>query len=218
MMWRNYLKTCIFTIVFAVLHSYLFAQIEDFPDTLRIDSSHQELKMIVQEKDSTVLVPVDSLSHISITQKKWNPHKSWWMSAILPGLGQAHNKKYWKIPIIYSIFAASIYMIEDNNFKYKIYKDAYAVYATDGPPVWSPSITDTQLKDQKDFYRRNRDLSIILSSVFYLMNILDASVDANLMDFDISEDLSLRVEPQIEPIKTNAKNSFGLKFVISLNN
>ncbi len=218
MMWKNYLKTCILTIVFAVLHSNLIAQIEDFPDTLRIDSSHQELKMIVQEKDSTVLIPVDSLANISITQKEWNPRKSWWMSAILPGLGQAHNKKYWKIPIIYTIFAASIYMIEDNNFKYKIYKDAYAVFDTDGPPSWSPSITDKQLKDRKNFYRRNRDLSIILGSVFYLMNILDASVDANLMDFDISEDLSLRIEPQIEPVKISAKNSFGLKFVISLNN
>ncbi|MCF6240309.1 MAG: DUF5683 domain-containing protein [Bacteroidales bacterium] len=217
-MWKNYIKTYILTIAFAVLHSNLFAQIEDFPDTLRIDSSHQELKMIVQEKDSTVLIPVDSLTNTSIAQKEWDPHKSWWMSAILPGLGQAHNKKYWKIPIIYTIFAASIYMIEDNNFKYKIYKNAYAVFATDGAPSWSPQITEKLLKDRKDFYRRNRDLSIILGSVFYLMNILDASVDANLMDFDISDDLSLRVEPQIKQVEINAKNSFGLKFVLSLNN
>jgi hypothetical protein len=217
-MWKNYLKACILTVVFAVLHSSIFAQIEDFPDTLRIDSSHQELKMIVQKKDSTILVPVDSLSSTSISQKEWNPKKSWWMSAILPGLGQAHNRKYWKIPIIYTIFAASLYMIEDNNFKYKIYKDAYAVFATDGPPVWAQSITENQLKDKKDFYRRNRDLSIILGSVFYLMNILDASVDANLMDFDISDDLSLRVEPQIKPVEISSKNAFGLKFVISLNN
>ncbi len=218
MMWKNYLKACILTVVFAVLHSSLFAQIEDFPDTLRIDSSHQELKMIVQKKDSTILVPVDSLSGTSTSQKEWNPKKSWWMSAILPGLGQAHNRKYWKIPIIYTIFAASLYMIEDNNFKYKIYKDAYAVYAIEGPPSWSPTINETQLKDRKDFYRRNRDLSIILGSVFYLMNILDASVDANLMDFDISDDLSLRVEPQIKPVKISSKNAFGLKFVMSLNN
>jgi hypothetical protein len=217
-MWKNYFKACILTIVFAVLHSSLFAQIEDFPDTLRIDSSHQELKMIVKKNDSTVLIPIDSLSGINISQKEWNPKKSWWMSAILPGLGQAHNRKYWKIPIIYTIFAASLYMIEDNNFKYKIYKDAYAVFATEGPPSWSPTINETQLKDRKDFYRRNRDLSIILSSVFYLMNILDASVDANLMDFDVSDDLSLRVEPQIEPVKVSSKNAFGLKFVISLNN
>jgi hypothetical protein len=218
-MWKNYLKACILTVVFAVLHSSIFAQIEDFPDTLRIDSSHQELKMIVQKKDSTILVPVDSISALtSISQKEWNPKKSWWMSAILPGLGQAHNRKYWKIPIIYTIFAASLYMIEDNNFKYKIYKDAYAVFATDGPPVWAQSITENQLKDKKDFYRRNRDLSIILGSVFYLMNILDASVDANLMDFDISDDLSLRVEPQIKPVEISSKNAFGLKFVISLNN
>ncbi len=215
-MWKFFLKTFLL-IVFGLLKLTIYAQIEDFPDTLRMDSSKQELKMIIEKKDTTVLVPIDSIP-TSETLKNWNPRNSWWMSAILPGLGQAHNRKYWKIPIIYTIFAATMYMIEDNHFKYKIYRDAYAVFDTEGPPSWSPTINSDQLKDRKNFYKRNRDLSIIMGGVFYLMNILDASVDANLMDFDISEDLSLRWEPQIKPIEITKQNAFGLKFVISLNN
>ena len=219
MMWNKEIVTqFIIILFFTVLNIKLFAQIEDYPDTLSIDSSKQELKMIVEKGDSTLLVPVDSIASFSnLKNKEWHPKRSWWMSAILPGLGQAHNHKYWKIPIIYTIFAGAYYMIDDNNFKYKIYKDAYAAFKTEGPPVWSPRITETQLKDLMDFYRRNRDFSIIIGAVFYLMNIVDASVDANLMDFDISEDLSLRISPEMQNVKINTKKAFGLKFVISLN-
>jgi len=215
-MWKFGLKSILIfvTILYGV---NLSAQIEDFPDTLRIDSSHQELKVIIQKKDSTVLLPVDSLKKNLKTAKPYDPRKSWWMSAIIPGLGQAYNKKYWKIPIIYTIFAGSLYIISDNNFKYRIYKEAYANFPIDGAPSWSPTITERQLKDAKNFYKRNRDLAIIVGVVFYLMNIMDAKVDADLMDFDISDDLSLHVEPQIKPVYRNFKNTFGLKFVLSLN-
>jgi len=215
MMWEKSLRAGILIFLFIIVQNSLTAQIEDYPDTLRIDSSHQELKMIVEKKDTTVLLPVDSLNETST--KVFNPQKTWWYSAILPGLGQAFNRKYWKIPIIYSVFAGTLFMIGDNNFKYKIYRDAYIVFPTEGPPAWSPTITEDQLKDRKDFYKRNRDFNIIITALVYLMNILDAKVDADLMDFDISDDLSLHVAPQMEPIQNTYQNTFGLKFVLSLN-
>lgn len=204
-------------IVIMFLSSVAFGQI----DSLRPDSSKQDLKMIVQQKDTTLLIPVDSLSEKFIENKvsksSYKPKRAWWYSAILPGMGQVYNGKAWKVPIIYTVFLGAFYMIDDNNFKYQVFKDAYKNYATDGPPVWQPEISEAQLKDRKNYFRRNRDLSIIVGGLMYLMNILDASVDANLMDFDISDDISMSVQPGIEPLKTQPQNTFGLKFVLTLN-
>jgi len=135
----------------------------------------------------------------------------------LPGLGQAYNRKHWKIPIIYTVFLGTFYIIEDNNFKYNKFKNAYGDFKELGAPIWQPNITEQQLKDRKDFYRRNRDLGIIIGVMMYLMNIIDASVDANLMDFDISNDLSLSVNPEINQLIVPQQNIFGLKFVMTLN-
>ncbi len=211
--------------VFSILIFFqigMIGQIEGFltSDTTKIDST-QNLKMILEKEDTTLLIPVDSL--VNIPQKKEtiqfarNPKRAWWYSAILPGLGQAYNQKHWKIPIIYTVFIGTFFIIEDNNYKYKIHKEAYANYAEFGPPVWKPSLNEALLKDKKDFYRRNRDLGIIVGAIMYLMNIMDASVDANLMDFDISDDLSMRVSPEINQLNTVQQNAFGLKFVITLN-
>jgi len=132
-------------------------------------------------------------------------------------MGQVYNGKAWKVPIIYTVFIGAFYMIDDNNFKYNVFKDAYKNYSVDGPPIWQPSYSESQLKDQKDFYRRNRDLSIIIAGLMYLMNIIDASVDANLMNFDISDDLTMNVQPDIKPMTIQPQSTFGLKFVLTLN-
>ncbi|RLD75139.1 MAG: hypothetical protein DRJ10_15835, partial [Bacteroidetes bacterium] len=94
---------------------------------------------------------------------------------------------------------------------------AYGNFAETGPPSWAPTINEERLKEQKDFFRRNRDFSIIIGVMMYLMNIIDASVDANLMDFDISDDLSMSVSPEIKQLNISQENTFGLKFVITLN-
>lgn len=219
--------------VLIVFHVGISGQIEEklATDTTNVDSTSQSLKMILEKGDTTLLIPVDSLTGLipvdsltDIPQKKKtvksdrNPKKAWWYSAILPGLGQAYNRKHWKIPIIYTVFLGTYYMIGDNNFKYNKYKNAYADFAeVKAPPSWASNATEAQLKDRKDFFRRNRDLGIILGVMMYLMNIIDASVDANLMDFDISDDLSMSVRPDVDHLIVNQKNTFGLKFVITLN-
>ncbi len=118
-------------------------------------------------------------------------------STLLPGLGQVSNNKYWKIPIIYAGFGALVYFIDFNNTNYKIYKTAF-LYRYDGDSLTVddfPNFTTDDIKVRKDYYRRNRDLSYILTVVLYSLNIVDAYVDAQLRNFDISEDLSLRTDP-----------------------
>lgn len=124
-------------------------------------------------------------------------------SAVLPGLGQAYNRKYWKIPIIYAGFGAIGYLIYTNNDFYQVYKEAYIYVANDETyPIDNPYVgkyTLSQLQQGMDYYRRNRDLSIIIAGLWYTLNILEAYVDAHFFTYDISEDLSMRMGPAVSP-------------------
>jgi hypothetical protein len=120
-------------------------------------------------------------------------------SAVLPGLGQAYNKKYWKIPIIYAGLGVFGYFVVKNNNEFIMFKEAYLYVANgetdtiDNPYAYK--YNQTQLKDAMDYYRRNRDFSIILGGLWYTLNILEAYVDAHFFDYDISDDLSMHVSP-----------------------
>ena len=162
------------------------------------------------EVDTTKIkeVPVDA-------EEVHSPKKATIYSAVLPGLGQAYNKKYWKIPIIYAGFGTIGYFIGWNNGFYSTYKLAYSDLTDDDPDTDSYlDLEATQYYDlddptdfnnfksglskQQDYYRRNRDLLIIGMVAFYGLNIIDASVDAHLFDFDISEDLTLNWQPAVK--------------------
>ncbi len=123
-------------------------------------------------------------------------------SAILPGLGQAYNKKYWKIPIIYAGFGALIYFINSNGKEYRKFREAYNIVATNdtlnydnNEYVVKYDANLNQLEEGRNYYRRNLELNYILTGLLYILNIVDASVDANLYNFDVSEDLSIRFDP-----------------------
>ncbi len=145
-------------------------------------------------------------------EKIHSPQKAVIYSAILPGLGQAYNKKYWKIPIIYAGFGTIGYFIGWNNKYYGIYKQAYndltdgnsdtnsfeelkaaAYYNLENQTEYENFRTG--LSKQREYFRRNRDLLIISIVGFYGLNIIDASVDAHLFNFDISEDLTFNWQP-----------------------
>ncbi|MHC1707649.1 MAG: DUF5683 domain-containing protein [Bacteroidales bacterium] len=155
--------------------------------------------------------------------QKNKPHsanKASLYSAILPGLGQAYNKKYWKIPVVYAGFGLMYYFINSNNIEYQKFKDAYAFKSsTDPDPDLYNNYVDkyplTSLQDGKEYYRRNRDLSIILCSFWYLLNITDAAVDAYLFDYDVSPDLSLKISPFLPPLSTSGRTTPGLTLTMS---
>ena len=160
--------------------------------------------------DSTKIVEMNEQQD----QRVHSPQKASIYSAVLPGLGQAYNKKYWKIPLIYAGFGTLGYFIHWNNSNYRTMKQAYVDFTDKNPETNSyrdlegaqyfdftnPSDSlnfKTALGKQQDYYHRNRDLLIIFTFAFYGLNIIDASVDAHFFDFDISEDLSLNWQPSM---------------------
>ncbi|MDX8338320.1 DUF5683 domain-containing protein [Draconibacterium sp. IB214405] len=164
----------------------------------------------------TVLQDSVAVAKANVEEKvEHSPKKATIYSAVLPGLGQAYNKKYWKIPLIYAGFGTIGYFIHWNNDNYKILRQAYSDL-TDGDETTRSyenlegaeyydldNQTDynnfkTGLSKQQSYYRRNRDLLIISMVGFYGLNIIDASVDAHLFDFDISEDLTFNWEPTMQ--------------------
>ena len=133
------------------------------------------------------------------------PHsatKATYLSMACPGLGQIYNKKYWKLPIIYGGFAGCAYAISFNNKRYKEYRTAY-IYKVDGDSTTNNKMSlrfeADQLQSAKNFYRKNLELSYIITGLLYILNVVDAAVDAHLYDFSVSDDLSMRLEPLIEP-------------------
>lgn len=126
-----------------------------------------------------------------------SPTKAMMFSAVVPGLGQAYNKTYWKIPIVYASMSTTLYFFNYNHKLYKNYKQAY-VHKTDSDnntidPY--PAYTPEDLKELSSYYRRYRDLNIILTGLFYTLNVIDAYVDAQLKTFDVSDNLSFNIYP-----------------------
>jgi hypothetical protein len=146
-----------------------------------------------------------------------SPRKATLLSTALPGLGQVYNKKYWKIPIIYGIAGAMTYFIIDNNTQYQQYKNAFSI-RLDGDPTtidkYVNTYSDEDLRLLKNYYRRNRDLSYIALGMTYLLNIVDAAVDAHLYYFDISDDISLKIQPCVNPIPQNYFAGLNLRFML----
>ena len=131
-------------------------------------------------------------------EKSKSPKKAAILSVIIPGAGQVYTKKYWKVPIIYGGLITSAYYINDNNEKYNLYKDAALVSIDNDNSnqiVNGTTYSYSNLKTLKDHYRRNRELSYFSFIGVYILNILDASVNAHLFSFEISDDISLNIRP-----------------------
>jgi hypothetical protein len=139
-----------------------------------------------------------------------SPSKAAFYSAILPGLGQAYNKKYWKIPIVYAAMGTGIYFYISNNKNYNRYRSAYKRrLAGFNDDEFQGIVADNNaLIDAQEFYQRNRDLSLLLTVVAYVLNIVDANVDAHLLQFNVSDDLSLR--PHIDQNEIDFNRNLGL--------
>jgi Family of unknown function (DUF5683) len=160
----------------------------------------QEIGDVIIAKDTTKLEEIDPL----------RPSKAAFYSAILPGLGQAYNKKYWKIPIVYGAIGTSLYFYFDNNTKYHSYRDAYKRRLAGYEDDQYQYLDDSRLVEAQRFYQRNRDLSLLVTIGFYILNIVDANVDAHLIQFNVSEKLSLA--PDVYQNDFTAKPNVGLTF------
>ena len=157
-------------------------------------------------QDSTVAVPPAMQVEVE-EEKPHSPKSATILSAAVPGLGQVYNRKYWKVPLIYAGAGALLYVISANSARYKTFKNAYSL-RIDGDTTTidiydiqminnEPKYSEEALLNVKDFYRRNRDVSYIFLGVLYMLNIVDAAVDAHFFDYEITDDLSLEVRPAL---------------------
>ncbi len=155
---------------------------------------------------------LEASSVVIDTTQKHSPKLATILSTVLPGAGQFYNRKYWKIPIIYALGGALVYSWTHNNNNYHKFRQAYVhAYNTGSSPQGFQLYSKDQLKLIKDDYRRNRDLSVVGVTLLYVLNIVDATVDGYLFDYDISDDLSLRVEPNMMFNNYTSNNCIGLR-------
>ncbi|WP_264521666.1 DUF5683 domain-containing protein [Flavobacterium sp. N1994] len=160
----------------------------------------QQIGDAIKAKDSVKVNEIDPL----------RPAKAAFYSAILPGLGQAYNKKYWKIPLVYGAIASSLYFYITNNNKYHSYRDAYNRRLAGFTDDEYRYLDDSRLIAAQRFYQRNRDLSLLVCIGFYVLNIVDANVDAHLTQFNVSDKLSLK--PDVYLNQFDYKPNLGLTF------
>jgi len=156
-------------------------------------------------------------------KNRWNtnsPATAGWLSAVVPGLGQAYNKKYWKIPIVYAGFAGTGYLIYNTSTQYIAYRDEHRSRLEGNDRSLRPDLDDANIKAYKLQHQKNMQLSIIAATVWYFVNILDAVVDAHLMTYDISNNLSMHIAPDFNSGLAwgNANNvqTIGLSFTLNL--
>jgi len=180
----------------------------------------KEKKEINQE---IPLVITDSIIDISNPINPLSPAKAAFYSAILPGLGQAYNKKYWKIPIVYGALGTGIYFYINNNNEYNRYRDAYksrlAGFTNDefyldseGKQLSSPRVTTEGLERGQKFYRRNKELTLLVIIGIYALNIIDANVDAHLLQYNVDENLSLAPHYKLNEIDATGNLGLTLNF------
>lgn len=193
-----------------LLTASVFAQQADTIDLTTIPDTSISLANKGIELDTTALPK----------KKLHSPLKAVLFSAALPGLGQAYNKKYWKIPIVYAGLGVGAYFLYDQNKKYQGFRKAYQMEVdgnplTDGKYVLNNRVytSESNLEQAKNYYRRNVDLISALLVVWYGLNLVDAAVDAHLFDFDVSDDLSMQIAPDFKQYQAFNKNSatFGVQ-------
>ena len=187
-------------------------------------------KNVMAQKINTV-VP-DS---IPTKQKEiHSPRKATIYALVFPGMGQAYNRKYWKMPIVYAGFGTLIYFIRSNTKLYRDVNDAYNYVSVTSktvyPPTW-PNLfhpippppndyaikyTENQLLQGRDGYRRNLEVNYIFAGVWYILTVMDAVVDAHFFDYDINDNLTLKVNPWLPNMGSNEALGFSGGLNLSL--
>lgn len=161
--------------------------------------------IFAQEKNK--IVSKDSLKSETIDPLR--PAKATFYSAVLPGLGQIYNKKYWKVPLVYGAIGTSTYFYIDNQKKYNLYRDEYKnrLEGKKSDSEFLARLSESQLTAAQKEYQRYRDLSALFMVGFYVLNIIDANIDAALSQFNVDERLAFK--PAVIKNDITFKNDFG---------
>ena len=172
-------------------------------------------------QDTLILKEDAPIETVTVKNKQHSPKTATWL-ALIPGAGQAYNHKYWKMPIVYAGFGTTIYFAVRNNNDYHLYRDAYDFKMGTNPDVSQQAqeeaakYTTDNLIILRDYYRRNMELSWILTAAWYIVQIIDANVDAHFFYYDIDDDLTLHVEPQWNMIQYDKTLGYGNNIGLTL--
>ena len=205
--------------VFSILFIWISSAQEKQPKQTAKDSLKTDLKqegIVIQDSIFEKRKPINALA----------PSKAAFYSAVLPGLGQIYNKRYWKVPIVYAVIGTGVYTYTLNDDLYDRFRTAFkrrqAGFTDDefydidanNPAGAAPDLDLDDLERQQENYQRDRDLALVITIAMYALNIIDANVDAHLKQFNIDEDLSMDFRPylNLNPI-TNDPN-YGIAFTI----
>ncbi len=173
------------------------------PDSLVVDSTATKKK-------------VKSKFIKSILDKKYpNPNRAAAMSFILPGAGQVYNKKYWKVPIVYGALFGLGYFATDSNRQYNRFAAAYLTVVDDDPATINPfpTLSESSLRTIRDRFNKQRQQGYVFFTAGWLLNALDAYVDAHLASFDVNEDISAHIQPVGIPSPNNTSYGLSITFV-----
>lgn len=136
-------------------------------------------------------------------RKSITPQKTALYSAVIPGLGQIYNRHYWKVPVVYVGAGVAIYFLYDNTTNYNKYRRMYSGYLSNDPEALADmaqsNLTPEYVKYLQDYHRRYLDITVLATVLGYTLQVLDAAIFAHLKGFDISEDISLRMQPVAYP-------------------
>lgn len=180
------------------------------------ETQPQQADTVSIEQEGNVLIPenIEDIPLMETPDRIYEPRKATMFSAVLPGLGQAYNRRYWKIPLVYGGFVALGYFI---NFNHEFYLEFERTLIAsqlqeDMSEYRFGQLQQATLESRSNRFQRDRDFLIILTGMLYMLNIVDAHVDAHLRGFDISDELSMQFKPSMGGGDINAP---GLSLVIS---
>jgi hypothetical protein len=209
------MKILINILLLLVIHQFAFSQITDTlpiaPDTSTTRTVELPVLADTIHYNDTVIRNTAAGKDTIVTKKVHSPRRATIYSAILPGLGQIYNKKYWKVPIVYGAIGIPGYLFFYNKKYYKATRYALAIvtnntYRADSlakvpaqlRPLVKPGYENSLLSYRNEF-RRDMDYSVLITLVMWGLNIVDATVDGHLKGFDVSDDLSLKIKPALMP-------------------
>lgn len=235
----SYVRAFRWVVYLFLIHTPLISAYSAVPDTIPViitdDAFYYFGDSLISAPQDTLAMPVEKIITKAKDPFTPNPKTARNMAFIFPGAGQFYNRQYWKLPIVYGGFMGCAYAISWNNRTYQDYKNAYYSIVRDAeaarqetpPENWNENWTvfvpggrdpdsylnnssfRSSLKRGKDYFRRYRDLSIIITAGVYLICVADAFVDAQMFDFDVSPDLSFHVTPLITPANFYQSRTYG---------
>jgi Family of unknown function (DUF5683) len=186
---------------FALLLFFVNGQAQEIKNDSISDSQKESADL---QNDTTVRLGKRVVS-IETYNKRFDPRKALFYAAVLPGMGQAYNKKYWKIPLVYGGFWGLLYAVKAyDGYQQKYKNQLFDMINYPNIQVYhgiTNAEAEKQVRSTIDFYRRQRDYFMILTGFFYLLQMVDAHVDAHLKEFDLNPKMRVSIEPRFSPMQ-----------------